>query len=343
MIPELNGDFLQWLRGFYYVAKTGSVRAAAELMHRNPSTISYQLRSLEEELNTVLFDRFKKRLRITPEGRKLLGWTISTFETLQSMRSAVGTTDGRLRGEVRFASTLPVIRLVVEAVAAFRTENPLVDIYIQRNLNQEIVQLVRESSLDFGLTGLTRLPETDSMELCLKARPLLVINRDNHWDVPAIPPAGDLERLPYVVFESRDNESGSPTLQAEVRRFQKNACITANNHHIILQFVRHGVGCAIMDELCYRGTMYGADWSSITAIPLDHLLPNVLYGTLVRRGKHLSPQAKALMETLRSRLVEMAAHGFDCSVPRPAQKAPKKGEQPRAARPRKKRQETDNP
>ena len=45
---------------------------------------------------TVLFDRYKKSLQITPEGKKLLGWTITTFETLQSMRSAVGTTDGRL-------------------------------------------------------------------------------------------------------------------------------------------------------------------------------------------------------------------------------------------------------
>ena len=60
MIEELNGDFLQWLRGFYYVAQTGSIRRAAQMMNRNPSTISYQLRSLEEELNTVLFDRYKK-------------------------------------------------------------------------------------------------------------------------------------------------------------------------------------------------------------------------------------------------------------------------------------------
>lgn len=75
MLEELNGDFLQWLRGFYYVAKTGSIRKAAEFMHRNPSTISYQIRALEQELNTVLFDRYKKTLRITPEGKKLLAWT----------------------------------------------------------------------------------------------------------------------------------------------------------------------------------------------------------------------------------------------------------------------------
>ena len=60
MIEELNGDFLQWLRGFYYVSQTGSIRRAAQMMNRNPSTISYQIRSLEEELNTVLFDRYRK-------------------------------------------------------------------------------------------------------------------------------------------------------------------------------------------------------------------------------------------------------------------------------------------
>ena len=108
MIPELNGDFLQWLRGFYYVAKTGSVRRAAELMHRNPSTISYQLRSLET-------DRYKKSLQITPEGKKLLGWTITTFETLQSMRSAVGTSDGRLQGDIFLGATLPVAIMAVDA------------------------------------------------------------------------------------------------------------------------------------------------------------------------------------------------------------------------------------
>lgn len=79
MIEELNGDFLQWLRGFYYVAQTGSIRRAAQMMNRNPSTISYQIRSLEEELNTVLFDRYKKSLLITPEGKKLFEWTDYTF------------------------------------------------------------------------------------------------------------------------------------------------------------------------------------------------------------------------------------------------------------------------
>lgn len=108
MIEELNGDFLQWLRGFYYVSQTGSIRRAAQMMNRNPSTISYQIRSLEEELNTVLFDRYKKSLRITPEGKKLFEWTVYTFETLRGLRSEVGTLSGKLQGTVTFSSNLPL-------------------------------------------------------------------------------------------------------------------------------------------------------------------------------------------------------------------------------------------
>lgn len=334
MIPELNGDFLQWLRGFYHVAKTGSVRRAAELMHRNPSTISYQLRSLETELNTVLFDRYKKSLRITPEGKKLLGWTITTFEALQSMRSAVGTSDGRLQGDIQLGATLPVATLAVDAIAAFQAANPQVNIRIQRALSSEIVQAVKESCLDFGLTGMTALPQEDIMEILLKARPLLVMRKDCSWNIPSIPTEADLERLPFVVFQnSQGKERPTPTLQYAAQRLQKKTVIRVNNYHIIMQFVRFGAGVAIMDELCYRATMFGADWSSIVSCPLDHLLPNVLYGILVRRHKHISPQAQALMDALRRHFTELASQPYASPPPScPTQK----GGQPKAARPRRK-------
>ena len=308
MIPELNGDFLQWLRGFYYVAKTGSVRRAAELMHRNPSTISYQLRSLETELNTVLFDRYKKSLQITPEGKKLLGWTITTFETLQSMRSAVGTTDGRLQGDIFLGATLPVAIMAVDAIAAFRAENPQVNIRIQRALSSEIVQAVKESRLDFGLTGMTALPKQDTMEILLKARPLLVMRKDSIWDIPPIPTEADLERLPFVIFQTslEESEQPTPTLQYAARRLQKNTVISVNNYHLIMQFVR---------------------------CDLDHLLPNVLYGILVRRHKHISPQAQALMDALRRHFIELAAQPLG---PTFLAGQTQKGRQPKAARPRRK-------
>lgn len=43
MLEQLNGDFIQRLRAFYYAAQTENIRKAAAMMQRHPSTLSYQI------------------------------------------------------------------------------------------------------------------------------------------------------------------------------------------------------------------------------------------------------------------------------------------------------------
>ena len=52
MLEQLNGDFIQRLRAFYYAAQTENIRKAAAMMQRHPSTLSYQISCLEKELHT---------------------------------------------------------------------------------------------------------------------------------------------------------------------------------------------------------------------------------------------------------------------------------------------------
>lgn len=305
MIEELNGDFLQWLRGFYYITQTGSIRRAAEMMNRNPSTISYQLRSLEEELNTVLFDRYKKSLRITPEGKKLLEWTIYTFEALRGMRSEVGTLSGKLQGTVTFSSNLPFAAQVVGIVSDFRARHPDVNIKIRRALTYEVVNDVESSRVDFGLTGVTILPETSELEELFQARPLLIVRKGNSYHLPPKPGPEDLQRLPFVSFLSeRMDDTGDPYFGVNMATspYVKNTVLSVNNYHLMLRYVMHGVGAAIMDEMCLTASSYGTDWSSLVSYPLDEFLPIVRYGILVRKHKHLSPQAMGLMDNIRKEL-----------------------------------------
>lgn len=305
MIEELNGDFLQWLRGFYYIAQTGSIRRAAEMMNRNPSTISYQLRQLEEELNTVLFDRYKKSLVITPEGKKLLEWAVSMFETLRGLRSEVGTVRGELRGTVTLSSTLPFAAQVVGIVAGFRDQHPEVHIKIRRALTYEVVNDVESSKVDFGLTGVTALPEGSDFEELFQARPVLIVQRENTYNLPERPGPDDLQRLPFVSFLSQKmDDSGDPYFGGDMANspYFRNTVLSVNNYHLMLRYVMRGMGVAVMDEMCLKGSMYGTEWSSLVSYPLDDLLPIVRYGILVRKHKHLSPQARGLMDKLREEL-----------------------------------------
>lgn len=140
-------------------------------MNRNPSTISWQIRQLEQELGVVLFDRYKKSLRITPEGERLLAWTISTFELLRGMKSDVSSPSGVLRGTVSVSSNLPFSAHVVGVVSAFRKAHPEVRIKIRRALTYEVVDDVASSRVDFGLTGMTAESSNCELEELFTSRP----------------------------------------------------------------------------------------------------------------------------------------------------------------------------
>lgn len=66
---------MEWeqLLGFYQVAKLRSFTQAAEATFRTPSSLSRQVKSLEEELNCRLLERIGKReLHLTPLGGEAL-------------------------------------------------------------------------------------------------------------------------------------------------------------------------------------------------------------------------------------------------------------------------------
>ena len=302
MIEELNGDFIQWLRGFYFIAKTGSIRRASVLMNRSASTLSYQLKSLESDLNTVLFDRYKKGMNLTPEGKKLLDWTISTFETLKCLRSEVGNLQGQLKGEITIACNLPIARKIVDCVAAFRMEHPEVNILIRRAMPYEVVDDVESSRGDFGFTGLTALPELCEFEELFLSRPLLVVRRDNDYGLPEKPGLKDLERLPFVSFLSEQmDDKGDPYFgsNAVTEPYIKKNAICVNSNFLMLQYVLRGVGVAIMDEMSITSSSFNIKPSPFKLYSLEAFLPVVHYGLLIRRHKHLTPQAAALIRILR--------------------------------------------
>jgi len=69
MKPEISLDALLVLDA---IARRGSFSAAAEELHRVPSSVTYAIQKLEENLGVTLFDRRGHRAHLTPAGEALL-------------------------------------------------------------------------------------------------------------------------------------------------------------------------------------------------------------------------------------------------------------------------------
>ncbi|MBQ3114480.1 MAG: LysR family transcriptional regulator, partial [Phascolarctobacterium sp.] len=59
---------------FTHVAELGSFTKAAEQLGYSQSTISFQIKQLEEELDCLLFERINHTITLTERGRELVSY-----------------------------------------------------------------------------------------------------------------------------------------------------------------------------------------------------------------------------------------------------------------------------
>lgn len=78
----------RYMQAFYEVARARSFSRAAELLHKTQPTISYQIRQLEQQLSTRLFDRSTKTLVRTAAGDRLFELCDRFFGELAQLATA---------------------------------------------------------------------------------------------------------------------------------------------------------------------------------------------------------------------------------------------------------------
>lgn len=80
-------------------------------MHRTPSSISYQIQSLEQSLGNRLVARVGNLLVLTAAGHELLKWTIRTFDVVNALQEELACANGILRGVLSIAGMRPLFRM----------------------------------------------------------------------------------------------------------------------------------------------------------------------------------------------------------------------------------------
>ncbi|MBB4127655.1 DNA-binding transcriptional LysR family regulator [Xanthomonas translucens] len=153
---------LRQLRYFIAVAETENVGRAAAQLHISQSPLSRQIKQLEEQLGVLLFERSKKRIRLTQEGRDLLGEArtlMANANRVETFARRLGTGDaGRLA--IGYVEGAMYANVVSPSVRAFRIASPSVMLSLQALGTAVQFEYLRRHMLDVGLAY--RMPERES-------------------------------------------------------------------------------------------------------------------------------------------------------------------------------------
>jgi len=78
---------IQQLKGFCNTVNLGTIAKAAQVMNLTASSITMQIKALEEDLGVNLFKREKNRLKITKDGRRLYDMSVSHVNAISNICS----------------------------------------------------------------------------------------------------------------------------------------------------------------------------------------------------------------------------------------------------------------
>jgi LysR family cyn operon transcriptional activator len=144
---------LRHLRYFSALAGSLSFTRAAERVHVTQSTLSHQIRQLEDELGTRLFDRVGKRVTLTDAGETFLAYALRALQEIDQGVGALKESSADLAGSVRVGATHSFnLGFIPECVAIFMQRHPTVHMTVQELAADSIVSKVSAGELDLGIT-----------------------------------------------------------------------------------------------------------------------------------------------------------------------------------------------
>lgn len=143
---------LRHLRYFVALADCLSFTRAAERVHVTQSTLSHQIRRLEDEIGQPLFDRIGRRVVITEAGALFFAFASRALREVDDGIAMLQPGAGGLTGQVRVGATHTFnISLIPECVALYLARHPTVQLRIEELAADEIGARLRSGALDLGI------------------------------------------------------------------------------------------------------------------------------------------------------------------------------------------------
>lgn len=191
------------VRSFHYVALTGSVTAAAKLLNVSQPTVTEQVRDLEATYKVELFNRAKRKARLTAVGRSLFEITQRLFGVAAEAETFLRVAQDHGAGHLRISSVMPFF--IVEVLTAFREHYPQVKVSVTAGNSAATLKSLLSYQADIGIISdhdpdprlYTRIHNSHSI--------VAIVSSDHPWASRSSIRLAEIEGQPMVLREMGSN------------------------------------------------------------------------------------------------------------------------------------------
>lgn len=299
-----KGDRLKPLRAFCQTARLGSVSRAADALYLTQPAVTLQLQALEREMGARLLERSGRRLALTAEGEALYELARPLVEGMDGLDAAFRErVRGLDAGELNVAAgTSTILYLLPKIVEAFRAAHPEVRLTLHNVTGAGGLDLLRSDGVDLAVGSMIDVPGDLSYAPVYRFEPMLITPRDHPLAHTPDLTLHDLSPYGLILPPQRLTTYRLVDLVFHQNRVPYTVALEVGGWEVIKQYVAMGLGISIVTAIC----LTEADHERLAARSLARYFPSRSYGVVVRKGKYLSPQARAFTELIQPALFERA-------------------------------------
>ncbi len=284
------------LETFISIEKAGSFSGAASELGYAQSTVTMQMKQLEEELGCLLFDRLGKKVVLTAEGERLLGYALKMSQLEREIKLSVPEGDepcGTLRLGI---SESLCYNSFSDILMKYKKLYPKVSIQIRFITHDTFPGYLKSGELDLVYT-LNPLIESDELRLLRKKEESLglYVAPDDSLSTKKSVNEQDLNGVP-LLLTSRNCSFRAMFLDSLNKHgIHPVIALETTNKSILKRFAQNGLGAAFIPDMVAENELRDGSLKRLNWSGDDFPICSQIF---VHKDKHLSPAIKTFIEMI---------------------------------------------
>lgn len=256
---------LRQLRYFVKVAETLNFSDAARALCITQSTLSQQIKQLENELGVPLLHRTSHQVLLTEAGQEILSGARQALQAAEMCTERIADLTQMRTGTLNIGATYSFSPILTETIQMFMKAYPAIKLNISYNSMAQLMEQLRQRAVDLVL-AFKPLARQDGIEshVLFQNRLVAVVSPTHPLAELESVTASQLERYDFALLakgmqarNAFDHFMG-PWCNPRVR-------IELNEVNILLHLIRNSSLVTVLAEAC----IYGAQ--GLRAVPIENL------------------------------------------------------------------------
>ncbi|MFT3696775.1 MAG: LysR family transcriptional regulator [Kofleriaceae bacterium] len=243
------------LRYFVTVAETEHVGRAAERLGISQSPLSRQIRQLEDELGVTLFERANRQIRLTDEGKRLLGPARDLLTRVDLFERSAKLAEANTRLSIGFVTTALSSGILPRALRALRSRVLELELQLRHANTEAQLAALRAGEIDVAIVHRTANVRGLAMTRVLEQPFRIVASKHGPYAKKPLTP-DVLGEAPWIAVRASEYVRERWLIACASHGFVPQIAVEVTDYASAIALVDCGVGIALMPASQRPGPPY---------------------------------------------------------------------------------------